>query len=685
MGSFKDLQLDLSYITKGDKSLVDFFLVPALSMTKHYKRSVGFFNSSALKAISRGLKDLVDQKGSIQLIASPKMSREDIETLKSAYDQRHNLIQERVTEQFKDALFDLNGDERKLLATLISTGIMDIKIVTLKTLGMYHDKLGVLIDHSDNRLVFIGSPNESETGFVHNYEKTRIFRSWGSDVENEYVVEEEREFDRLWNSENPHIETHDFSEALKRVIFEVVESDSPVKKPPYTLWDYQKEAVNAWVHNDYKGFFVMATGTGKTVTALFALKELLTKENILSIIAVPYKHLVTQWYEDVALLFPDCQIIQVAGEFQNWDKKLTEAIIDKKYSTDSKPIIVISTIASFSLQRFSKSVSAYSGNRVLIVDEAHRFYSKMSSNDYPEYPYRLGLSATPIFGKDLSKAHELLDFFGGPVFKLTIDDAIGKHLVNYTYTPLIVGISSDDEEKFVSLTRQMSYCFNQNSGKLIDAERLLKLHRARLRVLSMVDSKRERLMELLKEREMSDHFIVYCGDGKVYRNREEELRHLDDIKLLLNQYGYRPSQFTAKESMSDREILINLFTDGEISSLVAIRCLDEGINIPSIKTAIVLSSNDNYREFVQRRGRILRKHENKDQAEIIDFIVLPSPKAKDIATIELRRFKEYARLALNKNDLMVKLRKHLDSYELHESDIDYEDVFAQTEGEDIDD
>lgn len=168
---------------------------------------------------------------------------------------------------------------------------------------------------------------------------------------------------------------------------------------------------------------------------------------------------------------------------------------------------------------------------------------------------------------------------------------------------------------------------------------------------------------ILKNVAEKDHFVVYCGDGKLY-NYDDDLRYINFVKEILNRNGYKVSQFTAKENMKERMELVQLFNDGLIDSLAAIRCLDEGINIPSIKSALLLSSNDDLKEFVQRRGRILRKYKNKSIANIYDVIVLPSDETPGMAKIELRRFYEYARLSNNYEDYIGEIERLVSYYGL---------------------
>jgi superfamily II DNA or RNA helicase len=262
-----------------------------------------------------------------------------------------------------------------------------------------------------------------------------------------------------------------------------------------------------------------------------------------------------------------------------------------------------------------------------------------------------------------------MNFFGGQVFNLPIEYAIeNHHLVRYNYHPLFVNATEDEEKSFERYTSLMASCFR--NGVCIDVESLAKNKRSRLRVISMAQEKIDRIKWILSQIYEDNHFIVYCGDGRLFEeNKGEEIRHIQYVKEVLSDMGYKVSQFTAEESMKERMQLVNSFNIGMIDAMVAIRCLDEGINIPSIRGALLLSSNDDYREFVQRRGRILRTYsddysgEDKVLANIYDVIVLPS-RNKAFAQIEFRRYYEYCRLADNKDDCLRVLDDYLVQYGL---------------------
>lgn len=677
---YKHMNIEHSYISKGDNNIADSFLNPVLKCTREYKRSVGFFSSGVFDTVMDGIVALARNGGRIKLIASPQLSEEDVEAINLGYEQKNSLISDAFTRDFVKEIEKLSDIRLQMLCDLIRKGILDIKIAITEDTGIYHDKLGVLKDFDGNTLVFYGSSNSSYSGYRSNYEKIRISKGWDPGFD-QIVADEEREFDSLWKGTNPYVMVQEYTKTAEENLLKVIKSRAVAPKVTgIQLRDYQEEAIRAWVNNDYHGFYVMATGTGKTWTAIFSAKELVKKHSAFIVICAPYKHLVKQWSEDVQTAFPNAKIILVSSENPGWDKQITNEIIRSKYNPDAQ-IIVISTITSFKMQRFDDAINKYTGDRLLIVDEAHRFTVR-PEDLHTTYKYMLGLSATPFSGTSAAKGNELMKFFGGQVFSLPIEDALERgFLVPYYYYPIYVYATDEEEERFNKYTRTILGCFR--NGVCINPDLLVKTLRNRLRVISMAEEKQTKIRTIISSVTENDHFVVYCGDGRLFDDSTgEELRHIQSIKRVLSEYDYKASQFTATENMQERMQLVDSFNKGEISALAAIRCLDEGINIPSIKSALILSSNDDYREFVQRRGRILRTYKDKKSAKIYDVIVLPKSDTKQWAMIELRRFHEYAKLAINWDDLQDQLDDMLIQYGLTIEDVD---VFDYEEMEDFGD
>ncbi len=667
--NFKDLIIKKSYINQGVDNLVDNLLNPALKLATSYKRSVGFFSSSVFKLIINSLPSFIQNKGTIQLIVSPALSQDDVSAIQLGYEKKKDIVNRKFIQEFTDEIRCFDDSSLNILAELIARGIMDIKVASVKNdIGIYHDKLGILTDKDGNQIVFYGSANSSVNAYQNNYEKIRVVRSWEAG-EGDSVIDEVFEFDKLWNNKNQFLDVYDFMDSVKNSVLTVLEERKSSKgKSPITLYDYQEQAINAWVENGYKGFYVMATGTGKTWTAIYSAKRLSEKNKCLIVIAAPYKHLVKQWAEDVKAAFPDANLVLISSENPQWTSISKQLVLSQKYNPE-KQIILITTIKSFHSDKFNTVIAMSEEDKLLIVDEAHRF-TQRSDELHKKYKYLLGLSATPINGKNNEAGIELVEFFGGQVFGLPIEEALEKKfLVPYYYHPIFVSATEEEETKFAQISSKMAACYK--NGVLVDVESFVKYVRARLRVISMAEAKIDNIDGLLNKISDKNHFVVYCGDGRLFDKDNDEIRHIQFVKEHLDKLGIKTSQFTASEDMERRMELVDMFNKNEIASLVAIRCLDEGINIPSIKSALILSSNDDYREFVQRRGRILRKYKGKNSANIYDVVVLPSRATPKMAIIELRRYYEYAKLAINSKERIEELEELLDGYMLSLDDVKF--------------
>lgn len=689
--NFKDFDLKISYKNLGEEG-VSSIINPLLGCTKIYKRSVGFFSSSSLDFIGQGILSLARNDNSkIMLCTSPRLNEEDIRAIKLGYDFR-TIVEERTYNDLDVALENLSEENARILFMLIKENILDVKIVC-KDNGIYHDKLAVLEDYSGNVIAFVGSSNETRGGYHDNYEKVRVYKSW-TDTEGR-IDDEIDEFMSIWNNDNEFLEVIDFNQAFENKILNVINNKSNMSnnttKNIYEMRDYQIEAKNNWIGNHHNGFFVMATGTGKTITSLFTIKEFIEVNKILTIIAVPYKHLVNQWYEDVKIFYPDAMVIMVHGEIKNCDNKIYSSYIAAR--NEYKPVIIITTIKSFFIEKYEKIYNEITFDKLLIVDEAHNFVTKISDELSSRYKYKLGLSATPVFGNDIDKTNKLIKWFGGIAMDFPIEKAIGKYLVNYEYHPIFIQATTNDEENFMKAHQLMLSAIDQENGMIIDEEKFTIGYRGRLRAISMAEGKTKLISSIFSKVEDKKHLIIYCSDGKLFYEKKHEkleIRHLEFMLKLINNSlvesnnsKFRATKFTASEDVKTRMELIDRFNKGYDDILVAIKCLDEGINIPSIKSALILSSNDNYREFVQRRGRILRLYKGKKIAHIYDVIVIPSINTPLIAEIEFRRFYEYARLAINFEEIRQILEDKMYDFNLTYDDIKFKNDYVY--GGDLDD
>jgi DNA phosphorothioation system restriction enzyme len=396
---------------------------------------------------------------------------------------------------------------------------------------------------------------------------------------------------------------------------------------------YQANAVKSWLQAGGQGILNMATGTGKTVTSLVGAAKVSDRlDNKLAlIVAVPYQHLVDQWAEDIRDF--SARPILAYKSRSNWQERFERELVEFNMGV-RESLVVVTTHASFASDAFQSSLSRL--NRVetmLIADEVHHLGAPHLRKSLPStVELRLGLSATPQRFYDSEGTEELFSYFGdGVVYEYSLNDAIESGaLCEYYYIPHIIELNDEEADQYVALSSKIARLASRLRGDLGDADlqENTSLKHAlfkRARLGGTAENKPTKLESLIRCDEDVRHTLVYCGDGSV----EDDLtgktkRHVDAATDLLREdIGLRVHQFTAQESQSEREELLERFETGELQALIAIRCLDEGVDVPATKTAFMLASSSNPRQFVQRRGRILRKHEGKDYALIHDFVVAP--------------------------------------------------------------
>lgn len=430
------------------------------------------------------------------------------------------------------------------------------------------------------------------------------------------------------------------------------------------LRDYQIEAIDNWFNNNNFGIFEMATGTGKTFTALSGFKKLSDEyDKFLTVIACPQLHLINQWIEDIKK-FHDSDIIVFSSTNHKRLHDLKELIADFSLGLVDKAVI-ITTHLSLSHNDLMDFVNDFKYKSLLIVDEVHGIGSSKQMLGLNEnFDFRLGLSATPERWFDEEGTQILFDYFGGSVFEFDIEDALETvnpdtgetYLTPYYYHPIIVDLNSEEMGEYLDLTKQLAYYLNSKRKDAEDKAETLKLKRQR--IINNLEDKLVKFEEILDENPDLDKTIIFCSPQQI-----------DEVQVILNNRKIPQHKFTQSESaakkknqlLSEREQLIKRFEDGSYRVLVAIKCLDEGVDIPVADTAIIMSSTSNPREYVQRRGRILRRAPGKEYANIYDMIVFPKRKTEQASKIsdkEVERYREFAQNAINSYECL----KILDRY-----------------------
>jgi DNA phosphorothioation system restriction enzyme len=449
-------------------------------------------------------------------------------------------------------------------------------------------------------------------------------------------------------------------------------SGFPQIPPTIHLRDYQQQAVANWLENRGRGVLKMATGSGKTIVALAIAAELYQKIGLqLLLVVCPYRHLVTQWGKECENF--NLKPILAFESVRNWQSELSNQLynllaVDRTFAT------VITTNATFISERLQSQINFFPAKTLIVGDEVHNLGSERLEASLPrKIGLRLGLSATPERHYDEEGTDAVLDYFGKVLQpEFTLADAIKKGaLVRYFYHPILVELTDAESFTYAKLTKRIGWALGKKQ-KWIENDRLTPLLMQRSRLIGTANNKLNALRELMQNRLDTSHTLFYCGDG--YMDNYDPIygRQLAAVtRILGTELGYRVHTYTAETSIEKREILRQQFERGELQGLVAIRCLDEGIDIPAIKTAVILASSSNPRQFIQRRGRILRPHPQKEYATLYDTIVFPPELdrstwevERNLLRKELKRSIEFAQLADNAIEAKAILSKLQERYQL---------------------
>lgn len=710
--AFTDLCLLKHYKTYKNNIVKEFY-TPVLQEAVLYQRSVGFFSSTALIELTKGIAGIVKNGGKIQFIVSPYLSQEDVNAIQKGYEKK-KVIEQALLREFMEPENYFQEERLNLLAHLIEDGHLEIKVAFTppnRSTGMYHEKVGILTDKFGDKIVFTGSLNETINAFYNNYESIVVFTSW--EESKLYVEEMQADFDSLWNNEDKDLEVIEFPDVLiekikvnqkpkvnydideeEQIEEEAIKKGIPRIPKGFELREYQKEAIEKWKQRDYCGIFDMATGTGKTYTGLGAVTKLFEEKKRLAIIIVcPYQHLVEQWVEDIELFNMLPTIGYSASKQKDWKKRLEDDVLDFSIGVIDC-FCFVTTNATYSSKFVIEQMSYLGKDTLLLIDEAHNFGSPNLRNKlYPTIEYRLALSATLDRHGDEEGTDCLKHYFGEKCIEYDLQRAIkeGK-LTPYYYYPVVVYLDEEEIERYRDISYKASKeCHKDKQGnvKITEKGKMLLLQRAR--IVAGAKSKLDELRNQMQQYKDDTHILVYCGATKVQTFEYDESEYDEEgerqivavSKILGNELGMKVTHFTSNESAEEREIIKNKFAMADpYQAIVAIKCLDEGVNIPSIKTAFILASTTNPKEYIQRRGRVLRLAKNKPYAVIYDFVTLVKPLdevnpystdyncERALAKRELARIKEFGEISLNSRDSDELINDIECAYELSDEDLE---------------
>lgn len=691
--------LELSDRYRSDlNDVVSEFYVPCLSRAVQYDRAVGYFTGRALELVARGLDYFQRSGGYLRLIASPHLTEDDLKDIEAGYRLRE-VIENTVAREL-DVDRERTPAELSalgLLGRLIATGNLDIKIAIVHTprgLALYHEKVGCFSDDRKNLVAFTGSLNETSAAFLDNFESIEVFRSWmPGDAPRAARIADD--FERLWSGATSRVEVLDFPEVARERLIELAKQaaahaggETGFSRTPNDGWcrtpadlrlrDYQQDAIDRWIDANGRGILQMATGTGKTITALACLDQLGRQlreygASLLTVILVPLLDLAEQWAQELrkfGVIPIMCRDSVVA-----WEADARQAIAALR-GARGNAVTLVATNKTFESQAFQELLGQEGIPLMLIADEAHHLGAEHRRALLPERArFRLALSATPERWFDPEGTEALLDYFGKVLVALGLGEAIRLGaLTPYRYTPVLVRLDEEESELYTELTAKIGSAIKgADPDQAEPGSHLEFLLLRRAQVLGHARGKLSALERELKSREESMFQLIYCAPGnRPSANGSSRANQVQQVMDLVgNRLGLSAHQFTSHEDRKLRRQLLDRFGTGrDLRVLVSMRCLDEGVDLPDARIAYMLASSSNPRQFIQRRGRILRRAPGKDRAEVIDFVAEP-PRDPDFYETERKLFRrelarcvEFAKFAQNYGEAMAALREPREYYGL---------------------
>lgn len=680
------IQIRLSYRTGRDDLVKDFF-IPCMESSILYRRAAGYFTSAGLALAARGVASLASRRGKMQLVVSPYLEPADVEALQVAANNPEDALRAIAARSLADIQDALIRDRLNALAWLAAAGLLEVKLALRLDArggfarGIFHEKSGIFTDQEGNHVAFSGSANETAGGLMENFESLKVFCSW-HDQEGR-VLEEVENFEALWNDMTPGLQVLEFSAASKALLERFRDLDKPpvglsldlLKKPEqdtnfslpkgFVLRPYQADAIRAWSKAGGKGIFAMATGSGKTLTALTLASKVAEKNRPLVLIVVcPFINLCKQWLREMVTF--GLQPVACFEEKARWQVELEEGY--QRLFVGMSPIhALVVTNATFQSESFQARirprVASAAAHHLLIADEVHNLGAERIREALPEgIAMRLGLSATPERHYDPVGTSAVLEYFGSIIYEYSLSTAIADgRLCRYRYYPIPVTLTDAEADAYEEITTKLAKFFSRGEDDTEIQQAAMKLLIKRSRLLAGAENKLvvlDRVISSLPE--LPKKAIFYCGDGRTTDAiTDEEVRQIQAVARLLGEkHGLRVRNFTFRESAEEREEILRDLSSGFLDGVVAIRCLDEGIDLPDLCMGFLLASSTNPRQFVQRRGRLLRNAQGKNRAVIYDFVVEPPDLGgklddsgfnmeRSFFQRELSRIAEFCRMAEN--------------------------------------
>lgn len=696
--SLKDINIKPAYSFNTNDDILNEFYIPALKESSRYDRLAGYFTPLSFLAASEGMSTFIRNGIKYRLVFNKFVDSH--ETVQSIIDG--NLKKEELLKLSVDELDKyLTENPRKVMSWMIAKNLLEIKVAfKVPDDSFEHSKFGILKDSDKNEVVFMGSINESLTGWRNQINSTSTFRNW-TDFEFERIQFDYYSglFNSYWNDNFPKMEVVDFTSDIndrilitntdnisKEEIIEIAKENDKKIKELKNIDDkkinveieqsndepsprgYQKESLENWLSNDQKGIFALATGLGKTWTSIFGIQQFDMQNNgkFISVIVAPSDSLLKQWKVELQKFGYKSKILQTKTLGDSWEKILKEDILNLNINIEDNKIFILS-MKLFCDKRFINMISRYKGKSLLIIDEVHNAGSPEHKKGLIEtYDSRIGLTATPKRHFDEEGSNYIINYFSGVVIERDLRWGIenGK-LSPYNYHVIEVDLNEEEMQNYSDLSRAMAVEYENIKKGLSNFDKYEALTRKRALIIKQAENKKSKFENLLDELDNNlKGTFIFCPPGEDFRK---------DIGNALSMRNISWKRFIADDKDIDKKNALINFAKNSLQTIVAINCLNEGIDVPSAQRAIILSSSSNPKEYIQRRGRVLRKSNDPNKiADIYDFVCFPfleddmsRKMQKTLIKNQLKRFQEFSSIAINSNSNNMLLEKICNEWDIN--------------------
>lgn len=712
--NFREIQFETLEFTSDSEFSPKFLYDQILPISKRVDLLLGFFNSSAFNALSKSFAEFISNGGTMRIVTNTEISKDDFREL---FDDSRNFNKsEEIVEKIISNPTQLEREFKEYgqyfydcLRFLKDSGRLEIKPTVYsndyKSFHESHTKRVIFFDGNDF-IMANGSANFTKTGIEINGEDVSIFLGW-DDTDPNRIASQVKRFETIINGENPkylilpnnileHIidargKKHDkysLFDSRKILLQEIslryptlnylveeedeyysvknkTNEDYKGPKLKFKPRPYQQEAFDNWVKNDKVGLFTMATGTGKTFTAINCIiNEYYRNGPTKNIIVAWGEELVNQWYGE----FEKANFRNIF-KWSSKNPKLSEHKIRIRNLKHGKDLNIIVTYNSF-IRDFDNYLGLDLSDFNVIFDEAHHMAGPVFMEKLQRFIFknRIGLSATPLKDWDDEGSNEfILQFFKseklGYVFDYSMRDAIKNGILSeYDYHPYFVNLEDYEWDKY-----------KEHSANIMRTTEVGGINKmsAMLRqlIVDQADQKISMVIKILKDIEANGgitYTLLYSPKGEYEDEQDESYKLIEKIAIEVSSNFKGLVHHIFLGDTEDRDLLLEEFENGDVQLLHAIKCLDEGVDVPKTRNAIFVASGKNKREYIQRRGRVLRKDGDKI-AQLYDIVVIPSLsqyKSKTNISIsflknEFKRVHEF--LELSRESSKEKTEKKIDS------------------------